>query len=101
MNTIHKHLSSQTREKPKHPLTIKRSRISKKNMKKQKIPTKPRKSDEFNYSKILYPEFKFHHPMSIFVVGPTNCGKTYFVEQMLSNLDKKMKLKKLGFKVYN
>ena len=31
-----------------------------------------------------YPEFKFHHTFSILVVGPTQCGKTYFVQQLLT-----------------
>ena len=31
-----------------------------------------------------YPEFKFHHAFSMLVVGPTQCGKTYFVQQVLT-----------------
>ena len=31
-----------------------------------------------------YPEFKFHHTCSMLVVGPTQCGKTYFVQQLLT-----------------
>ena len=31
-----------------------------------------------------YPEFKFHHTFSMLVVGPTQCGKTYFVQQLLT-----------------
>ena len=57
MNTVYKHLSSQTKEQPKHPLTIKQSHMTMKNTKKQKIATKPRKSNEFHYAQILYPEF--------------------------------------------
>ena len=26
----------------------------------------------------IYPEFKFHHMFSMLVVGPTQCGKTYW-----------------------
>ena len=33
----------------------------------------------------LYPEFAFQHPFSMLVVGPTQSGKTDFVEQMLTN----------------
>ena len=33
----------------------------------------------------LYPEFGFQHPFSMLVVGPTQSGKTDFVEQMLTN----------------
>ena len=32
----------------------------------------------------IYPEFKFHHMFSMLVVGPTQCGKTYFVQQVLT-----------------
>ena len=31
-----------------------------------------------------YPEFKFNHMFSMFVVGSTQCGKTYFVQQVLT-----------------
>ena len=31
-----------------------------------------------------YPEFAFKHPFSMLVVGPTQSGKTHFVEQMLT-----------------
>ena len=31
-----------------------------------------------------YPEFKFNHMFSMLVVGPTQCGKTYFVQQLLT-----------------
>ena len=31
-----------------------------------------------------YPEFKFHHTFSMLVVGPTQFGKTYFVQQLLT-----------------
>ena len=32
-----------------------------------------------------YPEFKFQHPASMMVAGPTQSGKSYFVEQLLSS----------------
>ena len=35
-------------------------------------------------SETVYPEFGFQHPFSMLVVGPTQSGKTHFVEQMLS-----------------
>ena len=31
-----------------------------------------------------YPEFKFQHMFSMLVVGPSQCGKTYFVQQLLT-----------------
>ena len=33
----------------------------------------------------MYPEFGFQHPFSMLVVGPTQSGKTHFVEQMFTN----------------
>ena len=32
-----------------------------------------------------YPEFKFQHPCSMMVVGPSQCGKTHFVQQLLTH----------------
>ena len=32
-----------------------------------------------------YPTFQFQHPPMMMVVGPTQCGKSYFVEQLLSS----------------
>ena len=34
---------------------------------------------------IPYPEFRFEHPFSIMVVGPTASGKTFFVMQLLKS----------------
>ena len=98
MNTVYKHLSTQTRDQLKHSSTLKRSHVTMKHKKKQKIATRPRIVNQFLYSKMLYPNFKFQHPMSILVVGPTNSGKTYFVEQLLSNLDEKMNFKNSNLK---
>ena len=32
-----------------------------------------------------YPEFTFQHPYSMMVVGPSQCGKTHFVHQLLTH----------------
>ena len=32
-----------------------------------------------------YPEFTFQHPCSMMVVGPSQCGKTHFVHQLLTH----------------
>ena len=32
-----------------------------------------------------YPEFNFQHPCSMMVVGPSQCGKTHFVHQLLTH----------------
>ena len=37
------------------------------------------------WSKHPYPEFRFEHPFSIMVVGPTASGKTFFVMQLLKS----------------
>ena len=78
MNTVYKHLSSKTREQTKYSYPVKRPCMTVKNMKKQKISTKPSISNEFLYTKMMYPNFKFQHPMSILVIRPTKSGKTYF-----------------------
>ena len=66
--------------------------------KKQKRARKTRKLNDFLYSKMLYPNFKFQHPMSILVVGPTITGKTYFVDHLLSTLNEKMSFKNPNLK---
>ena len=33
-----------------------------------------------------YSDFKFNHTFSMLVVGPSQCGKTYFVEELLTKL---------------
>ena len=43
MNTVYKHLSSQTKEQPKHPLTIKQSHMTMKNTKKTENSNKAKK----------------------------------------------------------
>ena len=51
-------------------------------------PPLPMQSKAVHTSQCLetksYPEFKFHHTCSMLVVGPTQCGKTYFVQQLLT-----------------
>ena len=98
MHTVYKHLSLLTREQTNHSSPVKRPCITMKTMQKWKRATKTRKVNEFLYSKILYPNFKFHNPMSILVVGPIDSGKTYFVDQLLSNLNEKMNFKNTNLK---
>ena len=98
MNTVYKHLSSPTKEQTSHPSPLKRPCMTMRTMKKQKRATKTRKVNEFLYSKMLYPNFKFQHLMSILVVGPRNSGKSYFVDQLLSNLNEKMNCKNPNLK---
>ena len=53
-----------------------------------RIPKQP-KTDKTPSTNCLetqtYPEFKFQHMFSMLVVGPSQCGKTYFVQQLLTN----------------
>ncbi len=48
-----------------------------------------KQGDVFKTTPILkteaYPEFKFRHKFSLLVVGPTQSGKTYFVQQILES----------------
>ena len=54
----------------------------------QSMKPKQRKVDKLPTTNCLetqpYPEFKFNHMFSMLVVGPTQCGKTYFVQQLLT-----------------
>ena len=43
-----------------------------------------RPDSRLSVSETAYPEFSFKHPFSMLVVGPTQSGKTHFVEQMLT-----------------
>ena len=49
---------------------------------------KPRKVAKIEANRCMetkaYPDFKFNHMFSMLVVGPSQCGKTYFVEQLLT-----------------
>ena len=44
---------------------------------------------------MTYAEFKFYHMFSMLVVGPSQCGKTYFVEELLTKPCVKYPNKKL------
>ena len=37
------------------------------------------------YANQTYPDFNFRHKFSLLAVGPTQSGKTYFVQQILEN----------------
>ena len=63
----------------------------------QPQPTKPRMKNQPQTTRLCkkqtkvwldtkaYPEFKFNHMFSMLVVGPSQSGKTYFVEELLTN----------------
>ena len=46
------------------------------------IVKRPKFSDDVSLETKAYPEFLFRHKFSLLVVGPTQCGKTFFVEKL-------------------
>ena len=93
MNTVYSRSTQRVRQQSKSITSIKRSPIKISRGKSNSILMKSAKKNYSPYTKEIYPEFRFHHPMSILVVGPTNSGKTYFVEQLLSTMNDKIKFK--------
>ena len=93
MNTVYSRSTQRVRQQSKSITSIKRSLIKISTGKSNSIMVKSGKKNQSPYTKEIYPEFRFHHPMSILVVGPTNSGKTYFVEQLLSRMNDKIKFK--------
>ena len=51
----------------------------------RKRPKKPKPTRTSMFSTKPYPEFAFRHKFSLLVVGPSQSGKTYFVQQILQN----------------
>ena len=49
------------------------------------LPTKKPKTAQESLTTKPYPEFHFRHKFSLLVVGPSQSGKTYFVQQILEN----------------
>ena len=68
---------------PFHPKSV----VQRKNVPKAKpIKCRPKTSKvKPSLNAIPYAEFKFRHKFSLLVVGPTQCGKTYFVQQILES----------------
>ena len=48
------------------------------------IVKRPKFTDDVSLETKAYPEFMFRHKFSLLVVGPTQCGKTFFVEKILT-----------------
>ena len=48
------------------------------------IVKRPKLSNGVSKETKAYPEFMFRHKFSLLVVGPTQCGKTFFFEKILS-----------------
>ena len=49
------------------------------------LPTKKPKTAQASLTTKPFPEFNFRHKFSLLVVGPSQSGKTYFVQQILEN----------------
>ena len=48
------------------------------------IVKRPKLTNDVFLETKAYPEFMFRHKFSLLVVGPTQCGKTFFVEKILT-----------------
>ena len=48
------------------------------------IAKRPKLTNDVSVETKAYPEFMFRHKFSLLVVGPTQCGKTFFVEKILT-----------------
>ena len=48
------------------------------------IVKRPKFTDDVSLETKAYPEFMFRHKFSLLVVGPTQCGKTFFVKKILT-----------------
>ena len=55
------------------------------NLKVIKAPKKLVKNSSDKWKSYSYPDFWFKHPFSLMIVGPTSCGKTFFVRQILES----------------
>ena len=52
--------------------------------KQRKVEDSPMRGPNRSLETRPYPDFKFNHMFSMLVVGPSQCGKTYFVEKVLT-----------------
>lgn len=62
---------------------VTKHRTSKSTGKKTLKPIKKRVNE--TWQQHPYPNFWFKHPFSLMIVGPTSCGKTYLVRQLLES----------------
>ena len=80
----HKHCSGSLPARPTH--TVKEMRcVRKKTCSVRQPPTKAARKVTASMVTKPCPEFNFRHKFSLLVVGPTQSGKTYFVQQILEN----------------
>ena len=76
-------LSGSLPGRPTH--TLKEMRCVRKKTSSVRKPTKAAWKVTASMATKPYPEFDFRHKFSLLVVGPTQCGKTYFVQQILKH----------------
>ena len=79
----HKHCSGSPPARPTH--TVKEIRCVHKKTCSVLKPTKAARKVTASMVTKPYPDFNFRHKFSLLVVGPTQSGKTYFVQQILEN----------------
>ena len=82
-STPHSHNSSLLPIRPAH--ILKEMRCVRKKTNSVLKPTKTVPKVTTSLTTKPYPEFNFRHKFSLMVVGPSQSGKTYFVQQMLEN----------------
>ena len=82
-STPHSHNSSLLPIRPAH--ILKEMRCVPKKTSSILKPTKTVPKVTTSLTTKPYPEFNFRHKFSLMVVGPSQSGKTYFVQQMLEN----------------
>ena len=79
----HKHCSGSLPGCPTH--TVEEMRCVRKKTCSVRQPTKAARKVSASMLTKPCPEFNFRHKFSLLVVGPTQSGKTYFVQQILEN----------------
>ena len=79
----HKCCSGSLPGRPTH--TLKEMRCVRKKTSSVLKPTKAAWKVTASIATKPYSEFDFRHKFSLLVVGPTQCGKTYFVQQILKH----------------
>ena len=79
----HKHCSGSLPGCPTH--TVEEMRCVRKKTCSVRQPTKAARKVTASMVTKPCPEFNFRHKFSLLVVGPTQSGKTYFVQQILEN----------------
>ena len=48
------------------------------------IGKRPKLTNDVSLETKAYPEFMFRHKFSLLVISPTQCGRTFFVEKILT-----------------